>query len=106
MDFDDLYGEKEWELSQPHHTVVVIYDIMDNKRRVRMAKHLLGYGFRVQKSAFECVITDNKYRQLLRELDQMAQPDDLLRVYRLNSANEVTVWGNVGRLEAEAFYLF
>ena len=38
--------------------VLIIYDIVDNKRRVRFAKKMSGYGFRVQKSAFEALIED------------------------------------------------
>ena len=33
--------------------VLIIYDIVDNGRRVKLAKYLQGYGFRVQKSAKE-----------------------------------------------------
>lgn len=29
--------------------VLVIYDIMDNKRRTKLSKYLQGFGFRVQK---------------------------------------------------------
>ena len=36
--------------------VLIIYDIVDNKRRLKLAKFLAGYGFRVQKSAFEAEI--------------------------------------------------
>ena len=33
------------------YIVLVIYDIISNKQRVKMAKLLLSYGARVQKSA-------------------------------------------------------
>jgi CRISPR-associated protein Cas2 len=36
--------------------VLVIYDIIKNKTRNKFAKVLQGYGFRVQKSAFEAII--------------------------------------------------
>lgn len=32
--------------------VLIIYDIVDNKKRLAFSKKLNGYGFRVQKSAF------------------------------------------------------
>ena len=32
--------------------VLIIYDIVDNKRRNHFAREMNGYGFRVQKSAF------------------------------------------------------
>lgn len=37
--------------------VLIIYDIVSNRRRVAFAKKMSGYGFRVQKSAFEAMIT-------------------------------------------------
>jgi CRISPR-associated protein Cas2 len=33
--------------------VVVVYDIADDKRRLKLANFLEGYGRRVQESAFE-----------------------------------------------------
>ena len=39
--------------------VLIIYDIVDNKRRNRFAKEMSGYGFRVQKSAFEAMIPEH-----------------------------------------------
>ena len=33
--------------------ILVIYDIVNNKCRTDFAKKMNGYGFRVQKSAFE-----------------------------------------------------
>jgi len=35
------------------YIVLLIYDIVDNKRRSRMVKCVERYGVRVQKSAFE-----------------------------------------------------
>ena len=45
--------------------VLIIYDIVDNKRRLKLAKFLAGYGFRVQKSAFEAV---NTFLLILRRM--------------------------------------
>jgi len=43
--------------------VLVTYDISDNKRRTKLATFLEGYGRRVQKSVFECFLTQAaKYR--------------------------------------------
>lgn len=47
--------------------VLIIYDIVCNKRRVAFAKKMQGYGFRVQKSAFEAMLPDRIYRQLVKE---------------------------------------
>ena len=44
--------------------LLVIYDIVSNKRRNAFAKAMNGYGFRVQKSAFEAMVTKALYRKL------------------------------------------
>ena len=47
--------------------VLIIYDIVDNKRRVKFAKFLEGYGKRVQKSAFEAMLSSQRYEKMVRE---------------------------------------
>ncbi|PIP40204.1 CRISPR-associated endonuclease Cas2 [Candidatus Desantisbacteria bacterium CG23_combo_of_CG06-09_8_20_14_all_40_23] len=36
---------------------VVVYDITSNAKRTKVDKVLKGFGFRVQKSVFECRLT-------------------------------------------------
>ena len=48
--------------------VLIIYDIVDNKRRNKMAHYLEGFGFRVQKSAFEAILNKKIYEKLLKEI--------------------------------------
>lgn len=45
---------------------LICYDIVADSRRNRVAKLLLRYGLRVQKSVFECVLTPKQQEQLLR----------------------------------------
>lgn len=47
--------------------VLMIYDIVDNKRRNKMVKCLEAYGVRVQKSAFEALLNRRQYEKMLRE---------------------------------------
>ena len=64
--------------------VLVIYDIVDNKTRVNFAKKMNGYGFRVQKSAFEAIITEKVYRKMLKEIPRLINDEeDSVRVYRI-----------------------
>ena len=60
-DMDDLneeyYFDTIEEFQSERYFVLVIYDIVDNKKRLKLSKYLLGYGIRVQKSAFEMMIT-------------------------------------------------
>ena len=64
--------------------VLVIYDIVNNKKRTRLAKMLLGYGFRVQKSAFEAELRRTKYKQLLKSLQRFADEEDSIRIYKFS----------------------
>lgn len=83
------------------YLIVVIYDISDNKRRVAFAKYLKGYGVRVQKSAFECILPNAKYEKLIKGIPHFIEKDDLIRVYKLTSNADIRVWGTVDLLEEE-----
>ena len=74
--------------------VLVIYDIVNNKRRTKLAKYLQGYGFRVQKSAFEAMIPERLYRKLADEIPGMIdKEEDSVRIYRIIGKGEVLMLG-------------
>ena len=74
--------------------ILVIYDIVDNKRRVKFAKKMSGYGFRVQKSAFEAMITENLYKKLIAEIPYLIDQNiDTVRVYKIRGSAEVNLFG-------------
>ena len=82
--------------------ILIIYDIVDNKRRIRFAKKMSGYGFRVQKSAFEAMIPENLYRNLLREIPMLINSkEDNVRVYKVRGRGEVTLFGESIQIENE-----
>lgn len=81
--------------------VLIIYDIIDNKQRVKLAKYLQGYGFRIQKSAFEAIITKKKYQQLLRGIQQYVSKDDSVKVYKIIGKGQVTSFGKNIDMEDE-----
>lgn len=55
---------------------LVCYDIRDAKRLRRAAKHLLGYGARVQYSVFRCWLTPVQLQKLRWELTEKLRPED------------------------------
>ena len=81
--------------------VLIIYDIIDDKRRLRMVKLLEAYGTRVQKSAFEALLTTRKYQEMLKGVQRIAQNEDNVRIYRLNSSNEVILLGQTDTVYEE-----
>ncbi len=56
--------------------VVVAYDIPDDKRRLQIARVLLGYGERVQYSLFECQISKVEYLRMKEKLDELIDPNE------------------------------
>ena len=72
---------------------MIIYDITDNKKRLKLSKMLLGYGFRIQKSAFEAIISKRKYRELLERLPAYASAADSIRVYKIIGKGQVASFG-------------
>ncbi len=81
--------------------VLIIYDVVDNKRRNQLAKYLQGYGFRVQKSAFEAIIHQKKYHKLLRELPGYVAKEDSVKVYRIVGSGQVTSFGKAVVIDNE-----
>lgn len=73
--------------------VLIIYDIMENKTRAKMVKLLESYGRRVQKSAFEVLISNSQYNVLIDKIGKVMDQEDNVRIYRLNSSNEVLLLG-------------
>ncbi len=74
--------------------VLVIYDIVDNKRRNAMVKCLSQYAIRVQKSCFEGFLTMRQCEEMeLRASLLIDVSTDSLRVYRLRDSAFVRSWG-------------
>lgn len=45
--------------------VVVAYDVVEDSRRGKLAAVLAGYGVRLQKSVFECLLPDGGLDEIL-----------------------------------------
>jgi CRISPR-associated protein Cas2 len=61
---------------------VVCFDIVDDRTRTRAAKVLKEYGQRVQKSVFECGLTEQKFLKLKARLEDLIDnSEDTVRYY-------------------------
>ena len=103
---NETYSENYfWNTEEPRDKKVyclIIYDIVNNKRRVKMAKKMSGYGFRVQKSAFEAMIKPSLYSKLVEELPKLIdEKEDSVRIYRIVGSGEVTMFGVKKQVENE-----
>lgn len=63
---------------------VVCFDISDDRIRSRVVKVLKGYGYRVQKSVFECPrLTEKQLLTLMDRLERLIDhTTDTIRYYR------------------------
>lgn len=90
---EEYYFQIAEEIEDDRVFVLVIYDVIDNKRRTKFAKLLSGYGFRVQKSAFEATLSKKKLNKLMEEIPNHIDLEDSVRVYKIRGKGQVTTWG-------------
>lgn len=55
---------------------LVCYDVRDAKRLRKCAKHMEGYGTRVQYSIFRCWMNPTEVARLRWELTELLKPED------------------------------
>ena len=61
-----------------------------------------GYGFRVQKSAFEALIEENLFQKLRKEIPKLIEPtEDSVRIYRMTGYGEVNLFGVNDKIEVD-----
>ena len=67
-----------------------------------LAKLLSGYGKRVQKSAFEAMLTTQRYNKLIEEIPRyIDKTEDNVRIYKITGKGKVTSWGEVPEFDEE-----
>lgn len=83
---------------------VISYDIIDDKKRAKVADTLLDFGKRVQYSVFECELTDVYLENLVRKLKKIISPEDSIRIYSLCSqcSKSIRILG-VGNITKDEF---
>ena len=96
---ENYFFETEMGVDDDKVYVLIIYDIVENKKRLQLAKFLQGYGFRVQKSSFEAKISKQKYLQMLKKIGDFAGEEDSIRVYKIIGNGQVSIFGNALQIE-------
>ncbi|UBF24350.1 CRISPR-associated endonuclease Cas2 [Kovacikia minuta CCNUW1] len=67
--------------------VLVVYDIPNDKRRLKLANFLEGYGRRVQYSVFECFLSLEEMRQLHQKVKKKVKAaEDNVRFYWISES--------------------
>ena len=102
FDDEDYYFQISEELESDKEFILIIYDIVENKKRVKFAKLLSGYGIRVQKSAFEAMLTKQRYNKLIEEIPHYIDKcEDSVRIYKVSGREKVISWGEVPEFDEE-----
>ena len=61
----------------------VVYDITCDRERTRVDRVLKGFGFRIQKSVFECRLNKRGKEELMRKLEALGIKTGFIKIYRL-----------------------
>lgn len=83
---------------------LVCYDVVENNRRNRVCKILKGYGLRVQKSVFECVLSADQLVMVRRKVDRaLKAEEDQVRFYPMlaTTRRKVLVLGMQPEIEVD-----
>ena len=87
---------------------IVTYDIVDDRRRVRLAKALKDFGDRVQYSVFECKLNNVHLMQMTERIGKIIDiGKDSVRIYNLCGTCEakVKIIGTGDRTEDPDVYI-
>jgi CRISPR-associated protein Cas2 len=74
----------------------VVYDITSNRERRRVDRELKNFGFRVQKSVFECRLNRKGKEDLIARLEKLAIKTGFIKMYRLEYSSKNAVIGEGG----------
>lgn len=88
--------------------VMISYDVVEDKKRLKLMKFLKDYGSRIQKSVFECNLSPKTYDQVKSGVEGIINKrKDRVRYYRICKGCvdkvEISGWGEV--TEDEEFVL-
>jgi CRISPR-associated protein Cas2 len=75
--------------------LAIVYDIACDKERARVSGALRDYGFRVQRSVFECRLDKRGLRDLLQTLAALQVKSGSIKIYRLEPLNRRLTFGAV-----------
>ena len=83
------------------YRVLIIYDITDDRHRLKLSKYLSSFGTRVQKSAFEAKLNKKQYIKLITGLESLICKEDNVRIYKLYEDSEIITYGEFNEDEFE-----
>ena len=94
--------------SESSYYVLVLFDIADAKKYRLLLRILKRYARRIQKSVFEAQLKPRQIREMTDAIEKLMRsekfydPDDNVRVYRIASNCDVTVFENCNTMGTES----
>lgn len=87
--------------------VLVSYDIVDDRQRLKIMKTLEGFGTRVQYSVFECRLKGGELNELRARVRKLATGADSIRFYFISEddVSRIQILGNGQVTPDRIFYL-
>jgi len=82
--------------------VIVAYDIRSDKKRMKLAKNLLQFGIRTQKSMFECEVNKKELNIIKKLAKKFSDDEDFVTVYEIYEKDTKRI-GNVKYIEVDDF---
>lgn len=80
----------------------VVYDITLDKERGRVDKILKGFGFRIQKSVFECRMNKRMKEELIGKLSKLDLQTGFVKLYRLEFSSKNVMIGKTEETNIDA----
>jgi CRISPR-associated protein Cas2 len=74
----------------------IAYDVSDDRERRRLDKLLKGWGFRVQKSVFECRLSRRQRDRLTQSVAALALQTGAVRIYQLAGLAPIRLGADTG----------
>lgn len=91
---DFLIGKEELKKDNDRNLVLIIYDIVDNRRRTKLFKFLSGYLMPVQRSCFESYLTETQLDEIKLRIEYyINKEEDNIRIYELSAYGKVYNYG-------------
>lgn len=84
----------------------VVYDISSDRERAKVDKVLKGFGFRIQKSVFECRLDRKGRNRLIERLERLNIKTGFIKVYRLEYSSKDCVIGEKKKKDIDDGHAF
>jgi CRISPR-associated protein Cas2 len=80
---------------------LVVYDISADKERTKVQKLLEGYGFGIQKSVFECLLSIRLKKELIKKLEKLNIKTGFIKIYRYDRTIKNAIIGVYNRKDPD-----